>query len=142
MAQQGWLNHVAIPSSQIHSIPAELGAVAGANAYASTLQRVGTFDLVLLGLGEDGHTASLFPGHELGNAPGSPDVLVVPNAPKPPAARISLSANRLSQARQVMFLVTGESKRKAIEAWHQDQMLPAGSICPSAGVDIYTDLEG
>ena len=141
MVLQCWLNHVAIPSEQIHGIPAELGAVEGASAYGKILKGLNSFDLVLLGLGEDGHTASLFPGHDLGEGAAAPDVLSVYDAPKPPPDRISLSANRLSQARQVWFLVTGEAKRPAIEKWQREGMIPAESISPPQGVDIYTDLE-
>lgn len=142
MTQQSWLIHVTIPSRQIHAIPAELGSREGAAAYAQKLQKIDTFDLVLLGLGEDGHTASLFPGHLLGSEESAPDVLAVTDAPKPPPERISLSAHRLSQARQVWFLVTGEAKRRAIESWqHESSSIPALAICPLYGVDIYTDLE-
>ena len=141
MAQQSWLSHIAIPSRQIHAIPAELGSREGATAYAKTLDKIDTFDLVLLGLGEDGHTASLFPGHLLGSEESAPDVLAVTDAPKPPPERISLSAHRLSQARQVWFLVTGEAKRWAIENWQREDSIPALSICPLHGVDIYTNLE-
>jgi 6-phosphogluconolactonase len=141
MARQSWLNHVAIPPEQVHSIPAELGAIEGTNAYKSILKGIDSFDLVLLGLGEDGHTASLFPGHDLGDDADAPDVLAVHDAPKPPSERISLSANRLSQARQVWFLVTGDAKRSAIKKWQLEKMIPAESICPTHGVDIYTDLE-
>lgn len=140
MAQQSWLSHVAIPSKQIHSIPAELGPIEGAKAYASILKEINSFDLVLLGLGEDGHTASLFPGHDLGNEAGSADVLAVNNAPKPPPERISLSAHRLSQAKQVWFLVTGKEKQWAVDQWQLEKKIPAESICPAQGVDIYTDL--
>jgi len=140
MVQQSWLRHVAVPPEQIHTIPAELGAIEGAKAYLGILKSIDTFDLVLLGLGEDGHTASLFPGHDLGDKANAPDVLAVHDAPKPPAERISLSANRLSQARQVWFLVTGDAKRSAIDNWQHGEMIPASSICPKNGIDIYTDL--
>jgi 6-phosphogluconolactonase len=140
MALHCWLSHVSIPSEQVYSIPAELGAIEGAKAYADTLKGINSFDLVLLGLGEDGHTASLFPGHHRGEEVGAPDVLAVHHAPKPPAERISLSANRLSRAKQVMFLVTGEGKRGAIIKWQDEKMIPAASVCPKQGVDIYTDL--
>ena len=140
MAQESWLDHVSIPIRQIHTIPAELGNQKGAQAYARSLADIENFDLVLLGLGEDGHTASLFPQHPLGFEENSPAVLAVNDAPKPPSERISLSARRLSQAYQVWFLVTGESKRWAVNAWQHEQNIPALSICPLHGVDIFTDL--
>lgn len=136
LAGEAWLDHGAIPASQIHIIPAELGALPAAEAYAATLQGVGDFDLVLLGLGEDGHTASLFPGFDWGSAPGSADVLAIDNAPKAPPERVSLSAARLSRARQVLFLVSGDAKRRALADWRAGKPIPAQSITPAAGVDV------
>jgi 6-phosphogluconolactonase len=136
MAGQAWLDHIALPPLQLHAIPAELGADPAAKAYAVTLQHVGEFDLVLLGLGEDGHTASLFPGHDWGEAPDSPAALAVLDAPKPPRERISLSAARLSRAREVLFLVSGESKRPALAQWRAGNDIPARAIAPAAGVDV------
>jgi 6-phosphogluconolactonase len=139
MAALAWLDHVAIPRAQIHPIPAELDAESAAGVYARTLQGIDLFDLVLLGLGEDGHTASLFPGRDWGTADGSPDALPVHDAPKPPPDRVTLSAQRLSAARQVMFLVTGASKLQAIRSWRNGAAIPATSISPANGVDIYLE---
>lgn len=139
MANLAWLDHVPIPRSQIHPMHAELGAEAAASAYARTLQALGSFDVVLLGLGEDGHTASLFPGHYLGDAADAPTVIAVHDAPKPPSERVSLTAQRLSAARQVMFLVTGEAKRQAVKDWRDGVAIPATSVVPENGVDVYLE---
>ena len=136
MADHAWLRHVGIPADQIHPIPAELGAKAGAAAYNQLLHTVGPFDLVLLGLGEDGHTASLFPGQDWGSEATAPAAMAVLAAPKPPAERISLSAWRLSLARSVLFLVSGAGKRQAVADWRQGKPIPARAIQPPDGVDI------
>lgn len=139
MAATAWLDQVAIPPAQVHIIPAEAGADAAATAYAQTLAGRGDFDLVLLGLGEDGHTASLFPGHDWGMAAAAPDVLPVFAAPKPPPERVSLSARRLAASRAVLFLVSGAGKRQAVAAWRAGRPLPAAAILPAGGVDILLD---
>jgi 6-phosphogluconolactonase len=136
MAADVWLDHVPIPKDRVHPIPAELGATAAALAYADTLRGVGEFDLVLLGLGEDGHTASLFPNQDWGVASDASDVLAVFDAPKPPPQRVSLSAARLSRAREVLFLVMGESKRDAVARWRAGEQVPAAAVRPAAGVDV------
>jgi len=137
MAAETWLNHVAIPRQQIHAIPAEQGAKPAAAAYAQILSAVGDFDLVLLGLGDDGHTASLFPGHAWGEEPGAPVAIAVHDAPKPPPDRVSLSAARLSASRAVIFLVSGEAKRQTVADWRAGKRIPASVITPEAGVDIF-----
>ncbi|MEY3651780.1 MAG: hypothetical protein RLZZ351_1145 [Pseudomonadota bacterium] len=134
MARTTWLNHVSIPASQIHDIPAELGNVEGAKAYAKTLAGVPEFDLVLLGLGEDGHTASLFPNQPVDN---SADAVPVFDAPKPPADRITVSQQRLSNTREVIFLVTGAGKQDAVNDWRNGVSIPATLIRPKNGVDVY-----
>lgn len=139
MAADAWLNHVPIPRDEVHAIPAELGASAAALTYAETLRGVGDFDLVLLGLGEDGHTASLFPGRDWGVAASAPDALAVSDAPKPPPQRVSLSAARLSRTRELLFLVEGESKRDAMKQWRVGADIPARAIHPEAGVDVLVE---
>lgn len=134
MAAKAWLNHVAIPNVQIYDIPAELGPIEGAKAYAKTLAGVRAFDLVLLGLGEDGHTASLFPGQTVDN---SADVVPVFGAPKPPAERVTMSQNRLNNTNEVLFLVTGAGKQEAVDRWRNGVAIPATLIAPKNGVDVY-----
>ena len=139
MAKQAWLDHVPVPKKQVYVIPAEMGAKSAATAYSATLQQVGDFDLVLLGLGEDGQTASLFPGKEWGHETDAPMAMAVFDAPKAPAERVSLSARRLSQTNQVLFLVTGESKREAIMNWRAGAHIPASVIAPLHGVDVLAE---
>ena len=134
MARDVWLDRVAIPQNQIHDIPTELGNIEGAKAYAKTLQSVGTFDLVILGLGEDGHTASLFPNQTVDN---SADVVPVFDAPKPPADRVTMSLNRLNNTHEVLFLVTGAGKQEAVNNWRKGVNIPATLIAPENGVDVY-----
>jgi len=139
MAAQAWLNHVAIPANQIHPVPAEKGALIAAEEYARIVDKIGVFDLVLLGLGEDGHTASLFPDHELGMTEDAPSTLTIFDAPKPPPQRVSLSARRLSDAAQVMFLITGNNKAQALHDWNGGVAIPAAAITPKNGVDVYIE---
>lgn len=141
MVRQAWLDRIGIPADHVQSIPAELGAEAAAAQYAQTLAGVGEFDLVLLGLGEDGHTASLFPGHDWGEAADAADVLPVFDAPKPPPERVSLSARRLARARRVLFLVQGAGKRQAVAAWRRGERIPAAAIRPPGGVDVLMDRD-
>jgi 6-phosphogluconolactonase len=139
MAADEWLDHVQIPKNRVHPIPAELGATAAALAYAETLRHVSEFDLVLLGLGDDGHTASLFPGHDWGTSRDAPAVLAVFNAPKPPPERVSLSATRLSRTRETLFLITGDDKRDAVARWRAGENIPPRAIRPRGGVDVLID---
>jgi 6-phosphogluconolactonase len=139
MAEEAWLAHVPIPAAQVHLIPTELGAQLAADSYSAILAGIERFDLVLLGLGQDGHTASLFPGHMLGTEPGAAAALAVHGAPKPPPERVSLSAHRLSCARQVMFLVTGAGKRQVVSDWQRGADIPAAHITPDNGADVYLE---
>jgi len=139
MASAAWLDHVPIPRGQIHPIPTERGLDAAVRAYQAVLRGAGDFDLVLLGLGEDGHTASLFPGQYWGEGDAAPDVLAVRDAPKPPPERVSLSAHRLSRARRVIFLVAGAGKRDALLRWQRGERIPAAAVHPPFGADVLLD---
>ena len=136
MASSAWLDHVPVPAAQVHPIPAEKGAENAAREYAAVVRLALPFDLVLLGVGEDGHTASLFPGQE-----HSASELVHPvhNAPKPPPDRVSLSRAVLCNAQDVLILVTGASKREAVSRWRAGQVLPVAEIAGRHGVDVLID---
>ena len=141
MAIDAWLSHVPVPPAQIHVIRGELGPREAAVSYAAALRGLGDFDLVLLGLGEDGHTASLFPGNDWGTTAESADALPVFDAPKPPPERVTLSAARLNRTRKALFLVSGESKRKALADWRSGRAIPAAAIRPPTGVDVLVSAE-
>lgn len=125
MARETLLDNVAIPAANVHGIPAELGAAAAAASYAATLGSE-PLDLALLGMGEDGHTASLFPGNP---ATASRDAVVaVFGAPKPPPERASLGMATLNAARHKLLLVAGAGKREALERIEQGEPLPAAIV--------------
>ncbi len=93
-------------------LPAELGPEAGARRAEAQVAPLLPFRVVLLGLGEDGHTASLFPGHPALQATGW--VAPVRRAPKPPPERITLTLRALSHTETALLLVTGAAKRDAL----------------------------
>jgi 6-phosphogluconolactonase len=90
------------------------------------------FDLIHLGMGEDGHTASLFPGDP---ALEEEKALVLRvRAPKPPPERLTLTLPVINAARQVLFLIQGAGKREALaQVLKGDASLPAGMVRPSDG---------
>ena len=128
-ADKAWLDLVPVPREQVFAIPAERGAEAAAEAYEPIVKAALPFDLVLLGIGEDGHTASLFPGRRLAD-----DRLVVPvhDSPKPPPDRVSLTIAAFSQSEQLLILVTGEGKADAVRRWSEGHPLPVAQVAASA----------
>ena len=120
MAHDIWLSRVAIPDGLIHPIPAEHGAIRAATEYSELVLNRQPFDLVILGMGEDGHTASLFSTNEDHLAP----VIAVHDTPKPPSERVSLNFQTLRACRMQLVLVTGAEKSSALFAWQQGAKLP------------------
>ena len=139
MADETLLAHVAIPRSQIHVIPAEAGPVAAARTYAAIAGTAPRFDAILLGLGDDGHVASLFPGRDWGRDRKSPGALPVFDAPKSPPERVTLSAWRLSHTRSAYCMVTGASKRYALAQWRSGIAIPATAIAPACGIGVFLE---
>lgn len=111
MTKKMLLDYIPVNQNQIKIIESDLGAEIASIKYNELLKNVPDFDLVFLGIGEDGHTASLFPGKELGENSDSADAIPVFDAPKPPSERISLSLNRLKKSKEILFLAKGIEKK-------------------------------
>lgn len=120
-----WLNNDKIPKKNINFIKAELGIKNAVQQYETILNNITSFDLVLLGMGDDGHTASLFPNHSYDQ---DKSVVAEYNSPKYPKERISLSYSRLNNSKNVFKLVSGRSKSKALGLWINNEELPINQI--------------
>ena len=148
MAYETLLAHIAPPAANIHRIKAEIGAFRAAEAYENTLQTefgisnpekekgaLPVFDLILLGIGRDGHTASLFPGTK---ALDEKKRWVVANdVPVLGVRRITLTLPVINAAKYILFLVTGETKAeitsKILNPSTKTAAFPAQRVKPRAG---------
>ena len=146
-ARAAFLDAVPVPREQVlpwpHLDTPEASASAYADALRAALGEAPTFDLTLLGLGADGHTASLFPGTGAALEPGL--TLVVRPADQP-QTRLSLGAQALGRSRVVAFLVKGEAKRAALRATLQGtgefDRFPGRAIGALERLLVITDLDG
>jgi 6-phosphogluconolactonase len=139
-ARAALLDHVGVPAGRVHAMPPSDGPFAtpeeAAEWYAGELRarapegrQVPRFDLLLLGMGPEGHVASIFP-----DSPAVSDertVLVVRNCPKPPPTRLSLGFSAINEAEEIWLLVSGEGKAAAVASALEGpdpQELPAGRV--------------
>ncbi len=139
--RQRLLDHVPLPPEQVHPMPVtDPDPAAGAKRYADTLHRVAgrtpRIDVVHLGLGTDGHTASLMPGSPLLDERGGPVAVTGPHQGR---RRMTLTLPVLSGARELVWFVTGAAKapmvRRLVDA---DPSIPAGRV-PAAHARLLLD---
>jgi 6-phosphogluconolactonase len=148
MAREALIDHVPIPAAQVHPIPTNSGSPEeAAGRYEVTLQDFygsktldperSLFDVLLLGLGEDGHTASLFPGTK---ALDERDAWVISITGVKPEPRISLTYPALESSRVILFVVSGAKKREILgRVLANDMALPATRLATRGTVHIFAD---
>jgi 6-phosphogluconolactonase len=148
MAWDAMIANAPIPAQQVHAIPTDADSPATAAAlYARTLvDYYGSpsldrgrplFDVTLLGLGEDGHTASLFPGS---SALDERRAWVVPVLGVKPEPRVTLTFPALESSRDIVFLVAGAGKREILaRVLGGDRSIPAARIETQGAIRIFVD---
>lgn len=110
------LSSLGLDPANIHRVPGpdtSASAEASAQAYGQELRDAGAFDVMILGVGPDGHVASLFPHHPAARTTGELTV-AVHDSPKPPPDRVSLTFEALGRSRRVWFVVAGGDKADAV----------------------------
>ena len=141
MTKSYLLEHIAVPDENIHRIKGEISPELAAREYSMLISadlkdsRVPMFDLVILGLGEDGHTASIFP-HQM-DLWESKELCVVATHPTTGQHRISITGQVINNANSVAFLVTGENKKEKVREIIDEEAsaarYPASLVNPTSG---------
>jgi len=145
-AQDLLLSHVPVPEKKILRIKGEREPAEASVDYTQILKRFAApgldwprFDFVLLGMGEDGHTASLFPGSQV--EADSPTLAVSAEYQGRPANRVTLTPLVFNSARNILFLVAGENKastlKEVLSDAYQPERFPAQRIRPTDGKVIW-----
>jgi 6-phosphogluconolactonase len=142
MAKEALIDRVDIPATEIYRIEGERGMEAAARAYEVLLD-LAPVHINLLGMGDDGHTASLFPGNDLGAA-GPRAIPVI--GPKPPPERVSMSLKAINESTEVIFLVTGAGKAGRLREIHEqirsgEPLLPAARVKPERNLVWLLDTD-
>jgi 6-phosphogluconolactonase len=148
MVKESLIEHLPIPQENIHPINTTFASPEEAAAdYSSIIlsffsQEVPSFDLILLGLGNDGHTASLFPG--MSEQEMKEGIAIATRSPVAPLDRISISLSILQNARNVFFLVAGEEKKQILKSVLTDvgnpaSKYPAARVSPRGQLMWFTD---
>lgn len=141
LAHETFLSRVPLPAQHIHRIRGEEEPRKAAETYEDELRKFFSgsgaiiFDLIILGVGEDGHTASLFPGSSALDERMRPAVPVYLEEPK--ISRVTLTLPVLNHAAQVLFLASGRAKTDIVQdilEGGDTQYYPAGQVRPSSGV--------
>jgi len=140
-AKQDLLDHIPLPASQIHPMPVAAPPEDGARQYEQELREFfasdksgfPVFDWIFLGVGQDGHMASLFPGHD--SLDEREQWVVVAKGGSPHVSRLTMTLPVLNSAREIVFLVAGKGKAAVMQAIFAESgtLLPAQRVQPVTG---------
>jgi 6-phosphogluconolactonase len=140
-AESDFLEKVPLPVAQIYAMPVEPPPDEGAEEYQKVIQnffqlgegQFPVFDLIFLGIGSDGHTASLFPGQKA--LQEKKRLILTVKGGNPNVSRLTMTYSTLNQARQIIMLVSGKGKAAVLKTLFEDKQsrLPAGRIKPTNG---------
>ena len=135
------IEKVPLPPAQIYSMPVEMPPSEGAVEYQKVIQnffqlgegQFPVFDLIFLGIGADGHTASLFPGQKA--LQETKKLVIAVKGGNPDVSRLTMTYSTLNQARRIVILVSGKGKATVLKTLFEDKQarLPAGRIKPTNG---------
>lgn len=143
-AREVLLDVLGVDESRINALPASdegLSLEQGATAAAHELEEATPFALTFLGLGPDGHVASLFPGHPAASADG-PGVVAVTDSPKPPPERLSMTLETINASERIWIAAAGADKADAVAAVMQrpgTQPVPGGSVSGTQETLLFAD---
>ncbi|XP_062120010.1 probable 6-phosphogluconolactonase 4, chloroplastic isoform X2 [Humulus lupulus] len=156
LAYDGFLSKVPIPAGNVYAINDALSAEGAADDYETCLRQLvksgvidlseasgfPKFDLMLLGMGPDGHVASLFPGHPLVNEKEK-WVTFIKNSPKPPPERITFTFPVINSSAYIALVVTGAGKadavQKALGSSDDSNTLPVQLVSPAGELTWFLD---
>ncbi|MBE3599691.1 MAG: 6-phosphogluconolactonase [Limnochordaceae bacterium] len=139
MLARALLSRLPVKPGGFVPIPAHKGPAVAAAEFEKVAMGVPPIRAAILGLGEDGHTASLFPGDEALEARGW--AAPVWRAPKPPPERVTLTLEALGRADDVLFLALGTAKEEALRRWMAGEALPAARVHPRKSLAVFTDRD-
>ena len=137
---------VPVTASHVHRVVSSETGIdldAAASTYSSIVAALGRLDIVLCGVGEDAHVASLFPGRDdlLMEGPGTPFAIAVRDSPKPPAERVSLTLPALRHAERVWLLACGAGKAEAVADLRarREPLVPAARVAGQQATVLWAD---
>ena len=126
--KENLLKNIPVNNNNIHFFDINLNVQDSIKKYELMLLEIKYFDLCLLGVGEDGHVASLFPGMNLEISENSPNILFINNSPKYPKNRLTLSGKMINKSRQIFYIAKGAEKKYIVDKFQNEKSLPFNNL--------------